>query len=109
MSALAPLFRDLGRTLRVVAEKAGWGREMGPGKGLGIAFHFDHRGHTAHVAEVSVDGSQYSLDKMYVAVDIGPILNMSGARNQVEGAVIDGLSTTRLETTAPISTCRSGT
>jgi isoquinoline 1-oxidoreductase beta subunit len=46
-----------------------------------------------------MDGTRYSLDKVYAAVDIGPILNMSGAKHQVEGAVIDALSTTRLETT----------
>ena len=86
-------------TLRVAAEKAGWGRDMKENRGLGIAFHFDHRGHVAQVAEVTMDGTRYSLDKVYAAVDIGPILNMSGAKHQVEGAVIDALSTTRLETT----------
>jgi isoquinoline 1-oxidoreductase beta subunit len=86
-------------TLRLAAEKAGWGRKMEENRGLGIAFHFDHRGHTAHVAEVSMQGSQFSLEKVYSAADVGPILNLSGARNQVEGAVIDALSTTMLETT----------
>jgi isoquinoline 1-oxidoreductase beta subunit len=86
-------------TLRLAAEKAGWGREMGDNRGLGIAFHFDHRGYVAHVAEVSLEGSQFTVDKVFSAVDVGPILNLSGARNQVEGAVIDGLSTTQLETT----------
>jgi isoquinoline 1-oxidoreductase beta subunit len=85
-------------TLRLAAEKAGWGREMGDNRGLGIAFHFDHRGYVSHVAEVSMEGTRFTLDKMYSAVDVGPILNLSGARNQVEGAVIDGLSTTQLET-----------
>lgn len=86
-------------TLRVAGERSGWGREMEENRGLGIAFHFDHRGHVANVAEVTVNGAQYSVDKMYSVVDIGPILNMSGARNQVEGCVIDALSTTQLETT----------
>lgn len=86
-------------TLRVAAEKARWGRKMDENRGLGIAFHFDHRGHVANVAEVSVDGSRYALDKVYSVVDIGPVLNMSGAMNQVEGCVIDALSTTQLETT----------
>lgn len=86
-------------TLRVAAEAAGWGREMENNRGLGIAFHFDHRGYAAHVAEVSIDGDRFTLDKVYSAVDVGPILNLSGAKNQVEGAVMDGLSTTQLETT----------
>jgi isoquinoline 1-oxidoreductase beta subunit len=86
-------------TLRVAAEKSGWGRDMEENRGLGIAFHFDHRGYVAHVAEVSVEGNRFALEKVFSAIDVGPILNLSGARNQVEGAVIDGLSTTQLETT----------
>jgi isoquinoline 1-oxidoreductase beta subunit len=86
-------------TLRVAAEKAGWGREMEDNRGLGIAFHFDHRGYVAHVAEVSIEGTRFTLDMVLSAVDVGPILNLSGARNLVECAVIDGLSTTQLETT----------
>jgi len=86
-------------TLRLAAEKAGWGRELADNRGLGIAFHFDHRGYVAHVAEVASDGSQFRVEKVFSAVDVGPVLNLSGARNQVEGAVIDGLSTTQLGTT----------
>ncbi len=46
-----------------------------------------------------MEGTRFTLEKVYSAVDVGPILNLSGARNQVEGAVMDGLSTTQLETT----------
>jgi len=67
---------------------------MPEGRGLGLAFHFSHAGHIAEVAEVSVDKNrQITLHKMTVAVDIGPIINMSGATSQVEGSVIDGYST----------------
>ena len=80
--------------IRLAASKAGWGREMPRGRGLGLAFHFSHAAHVAEVAEVSVDGNKrLTVHKVTVAVDVGPIINMSGATSQVEGAVIDGLST----------------
>ena len=81
-------------TIRRAAAEAGWGRTLPAGRGLGLAFHFSHAGHIAEVAEVSVGANkQLTVHKVTVAVDIGPIINMSGATNQVEGSVMDGLST----------------
>jgi isoquinoline 1-oxidoreductase beta subunit len=80
--------------IKLAAEKAGWGKTLPKGHGLGLAFHFSHAGHFAQVAEVSVDANKkLTVHKVTVAGDIGPIINMSGAENQVEGCVIDGLST----------------
>jgi isoquinoline 1-oxidoreductase beta subunit len=80
--------------IRLATEKAGWGRKLPAGHGLGLAFHFSHAGHIAEVAEVSVDaGKRVRLHRVVVAGDIGPIINMSGANNQCEGAVVDGFST----------------
>lgn len=90
---------DVSRMRRVlldVADKAGWGRKKFPkGQGQGIAFHFSHRGYIAQVAEVTVgkDGS-LKLDRVVVSTDIGAqIVNLSGAENQVEGSIVDGLGT----------------
>jgi isoquinoline 1-oxidoreductase beta subunit len=80
--------------IKLAAAKAGWGRAMAPGSGLGLAFYFSHAAHVAEVAEVSVDANKkLTVHNVTVAVDVGPIINMSGATSQVEGAVIDGLST----------------
>jgi isoquinoline 1-oxidoreductase beta subunit len=80
--------------IKLAAEKAGWGKPLPQGHGLGLAFHFSHAGHFAEVAEVSVDANRkLTLHRVVVAGDIGPIINMSGAENQVEGGVIDGFST----------------
>ena len=86
-------------TLKLAAEKAGWGRDPGPNRGLGIAFSYGHSGYVTHVAKVVADGSKITVEKVVSAVDVGPILNLSGAKNQVEGAVIDALSTAQLEIT----------
>jgi isoquinoline 1-oxidoreductase subunit beta len=80
--------------LRLTAEKSGWGRSLPMGRGLGLAFHFSHAGHFAEVAEVSVDmNKKLTLHKVTVAGDVGPIVNLSGAESQCQGAVVDGFST----------------
>lgn len=80
--------------IKLAAEKAGWGKPLPKGRGLGLAFHFSHAGHFAEVAEVSVDANRkLTVHRVVVAGDIGPIINVSGAENQTEGAVIDGFST----------------
>ena len=86
-------------TLKKAAEAAGWGRDPGPGRGLGMAFHYDHGGFVSHVAQVHADGNKVKVEKMWSAVDVGPVINLSGATNQVEGAIVDALSTAQLEIT----------
>ncbi|MEQ9005428.1 MAG: hypothetical protein RIE74_17855 [Pseudomonadales bacterium] len=84
--------------IRLAAEKAGWGREMPEGSGLGMAFYFCHAAHVAEVAGVRVDANRnFYVERVTVAVDVGPIINMSGAISQVQGSVVDGLSTMALQ------------
>ena len=96
-----PLNLDRTRgALELAAEKAGWNsRKPGPGRGMGLAFHYDHGGFVSHVAEVVADGNKVKVEKLWSGIDVGPIINLSGAKNQVEGAVIDALSTAQLEIT----------
>lgn len=79
--------------VKMVAERAGWGKKLPRGQGQGIAFHFSHRGYVAQVADVTVsrDGT-LKVDKVVCVCDVGAqIVNLSGAENQVEGSIVDGL------------------
>ena len=79
--------------VKLATQKAGWGRTLPEGRGLGLAFYFSHAGHFAEVAEVSVTPEKkLTVHKVTVAGDVGPIINRSAAENQVQGSVIDGLS-----------------
>ena len=80
--------------IKMAASKSDWGKPLPEGRGLGIAFYFCHAAHVAEVADVSVEkDGKLKVHKVVAAVDVGPIINMSGAINQVQGSIIDGFST----------------
>lgn len=80
--------------IQLAAKQAGWGQPMPEGRALGLAFYFSHAGHVAEVADVSVSpDKKVTVHRVTVVADVGPIVNLSMAENQCQGAVIDGLST----------------
>ncbi|MCE7862589.1 MAG: xanthine dehydrogenase family protein molybdopterin-binding subunit [Bacteroidetes bacterium CHB5] len=83
---------DIDRTkavINLVAEKAGWGKKKNLAQGFSV--YFSHRSYVAQVAEVEMINGNPVLKKIYAASDCGIVVNLSGARQQVMGGIVDGL------------------
>lgn len=84
------------RALRVVntaAEKAGWGTPLPAGRARGFAYVESYGSLCAQVAEVSIEDGTPRVHRVVVALDCGSVVMPDGVRSQIEGGVIQGLST----------------
>jgi isoquinoline 1-oxidoreductase subunit beta len=91
---------DTGRMRRVVelaAEKAGWGRKLPKGHGLGIAVQRSFLTYVATVVEVAVDkDGNVAVPRVDTAIDCGFCVNPERVRSQTEGAAVMGLTIAKL-------------
>lgn len=80
------------RVLQTVAEMSNWqGAKLGPGRGRGVAFVESFGVPCAQVVEVTKTGQGIRIDKVWVALDVGRVIDPVNFENQVQGAVIWGL------------------
>jgi isoquinoline 1-oxidoreductase beta subunit len=77
-------------TIKLVREKANWGK-VEEGVFQGFSAYYSHNTHVAEIADIVLQDGFPVIKKVIVAVDCGVVVNPSGARNQVEGGVIDGI------------------
>lgn len=75
--------------INLAADKAGWGKKKNLAQGFSV--YFSHRSYVAQVAEVEMVSGNLVLKKIYAASDCGIVINLSGARQQVMGGIVDGL------------------
>jgi len=81
------------KVLETAAREAGWGQQLPPGSGRGIALRASFGSIVAQVAEVSVpDGQTLQVKRVTCAIDCGPVVNPAIVRMQMESGIIYGLS-----------------
>ncbi|HWY67988.1 MAG TPA: molybdopterin cofactor-binding domain-containing protein [Terriglobales bacterium] len=76
------------------AKRFGWGQQKAStSRGFGIAGGFDKGGYVATCAELAVDPKSRAvrIERVVEAWDCGPVVNPNGLRNQIEGAIVQGI------------------
>ena len=88
----------LARVVKLAAEKSGWGTALPPNTGRGIACVSAQEKKTptwtASVVQARVDPGtgNVQIEKITCAVDCGIVVNPDGARSQIEGSILFGVS-----------------
>ncbi|MFN8446070.1 MAG: molybdopterin cofactor-binding domain-containing protein [Caldilineaceae bacterium] len=80
--------------LTAAADAFGWGKTTpAPNHGIGIAGGFDKNSYVATCAEVAIDPTdqQIRVVRVVAAYDCGALINPNNVRNQVEGAIVQGI------------------
>ncbi|MEO6730828.1 MAG: molybdopterin cofactor-binding domain-containing protein [Ferruginibacter sp.] len=78
------------KVIKMVAEKSNWGKDKA-GVHMGFSVYFSHQSYVAQVCEVMMEAGKPVVKKIYVVSDCGQVINISGARQQVMGGIVDGL------------------
>jgi isoquinoline 1-oxidoreductase beta subunit len=81
------------KVLDLAAEKGDWGKPLVQGRGRGIAIHECFGSIVGEVAEITISPKgELKVDRVTLAVDCGHAVNPLTVAEQMEGAVIFGLS-----------------
>ncbi|MBO9478994.1 xanthine dehydrogenase family protein molybdopterin-binding subunit [Shimia sp. R11_0] len=79
------------KVLEAVGEMSNWGSPLGPNKGRGIAFVESFGVPTAEVIEVTNTEDGITIDKVWVAADVGTVIDPVNFENLVQGGVVFAL------------------
>lgn len=79
------------KVLEAVAEMSGWGSDPGARRGRGVAFVTSFGVPTAEVVEVTATDDGIRIDRVFVAAEVGRVVDPINFENQVMGAVVWGL------------------
>jgi len=79
--------------LQLAADKAGWGKKKLPANhAYGVAVHKSFNSYVAEIAEVSLENGKIRVHRVVAAVDCGMVVNPDGVEQQIESAIVYGLS-----------------
>jgi isoquinoline 1-oxidoreductase beta subunit len=89
---IGPVKYDIDRmegVIKMAADKAGWGKKKEVSQGFSV--YFSHRSYVAQVCDLVMTAGKPVVKKITAVSDCGQVVNLSGARQQVMGGIVDGM------------------
>lgn len=84
---------DTKRVLQKLKEVSNWDQPLAKGKGRGVAQYEFFAGLAGEVVEVTKMGdNSVKIDKVFVVIDLGTVVNPDTTKAQMEGAVAMGIT-----------------
>lgn len=85
--------KRLKNVIKIAAENSKWDQPPAKGTYRGFAAHFMFGAYVAEVVTISMTNpTTVKIEHVTAVVDCGLVINKSGALNQLEGGIIDGLN-----------------
>ena len=78
--------------LNLAADKAGWGKPLPAGRSRGVAVVNCFGSFNAQIVEISIAQGKVRVHRVVSAVDCGRVVNPSGVVQQMDSAIVYGLS-----------------
>lgn len=76
------------QVLEAVAEMANWGADLGPNRGRGVALVESFGVPTAEIIDLTMTDNGIKIDTVYVAADVGKVIDPVNFENQVQGGIV---------------------
>lgn len=80
--------------LELAADKAGWGKPLPAGRARGVSVVNNVGSSTVQIAEVSAAAGKVRVHRVVCAVDCGQVVNPAGVDQQIQSAIVFGLTAT---------------
>lgn len=78
--------------LKLLKKNSPWGKPAPQGHAYGLAIEESFKSVVGQVVEVSMEGGQPRVHRVWAAAHVGRVVNPEGARQQMEGGILYGLS-----------------
>jgi isoquinoline 1-oxidoreductase beta subunit len=78
--------------LKLLKKNSPWGKPAKKGHAYGLAIEESFKSVVGQIVEVSMEGGQPKVHRVWAAAHIGRVVNPEGAKQQMEGGILYGLS-----------------